>query len=76
MVLNVLVTQVKKTLATTFCRFNLFLDPNTTAIEHVLTFHLLYRRLLYRRLLYRRLLYRRLLYRRVFVIVLFFIVIG
>ena len=45
------------------CRFNLFLDPNTTAIEHVLTFHLLYRHLLYRHLLYRHLLYRHLLYR-------------
>ena len=42
---------------------NLFLDPNTTAIEHVLTFHLLYRHLLYRHLLYRHLLYRHLLYR-------------
>ena len=48
-------------------RFNLFIDPNTTAIKHVLTFllfnHLLYRHLLYRHLLYRHLLYRHLLYR-------------
>ena len=29
-------------------RFNLFLNPNTAAIEYVLTFHLLYRHLLYR----------------------------
>ena len=52
---------------------NLFLDPNTTAIEHVLTFHsfietsclfviffiviLFIRHLLYRHLLYRHLLY-------------------
>ena len=35
---------------------NLFLDPNTAAIEYVLTFHLLYRHLLYRHLLYRHLL--------------------
>ena len=41
---------------------NLFLDPNTTAIEHVLTFHLLYCHLLYRHLLYRHLLYHRVLY--------------
>ena len=39
-------------------RFNRFLDPNATAIEHVLTFHLLYRYFLYRRLLYLHLLYR------------------
>ena len=44
------------------------LNPNTAAIEHVLTFtflfnHLLYRHLLYRHLLYRHLLYRHLLYR-------------
>jgi len=48
-------------------RFNLFLDPNTTAIEHVLTFHLLYRHLLYcqllRHLLCHRFLYLHLLYR-------------
>ena len=43
-------------------RFNLFLDPNTTAIVYVLTFHLLYRHLLYCHLLYRHLLYHRLLY--------------
>ena len=42
---------------------NLFLDPNTTAIEHVLTFHLLYRHLLYRHLLYYLLLCFHLLYR-------------
>ena len=38
------------------------LNPNTAALEHVLTFHLLYRHLLYRHLLYRHLLYLRLLY--------------
>ena len=42
---------------------NLFLDPNTAAIEYVLTFHLLYRHLLYHHLLYRHLIYRHLLYR-------------
>ena len=42
---------------------NLFFDPNTAAIEYVLTFHLLYRQLLYRHLLYRHLLYHHLLYR-------------
>ena len=41
----------------TVSRFNLFLDPNTTAIEHILTFHLLYRHLLYCHLLYRHLLF-------------------
>ena len=40
---------------------NLFLDPNTAAIEYVLTFHLLYHHLLYRHLLYRHVLYRHLL---------------
>ena len=35
---------------------NLFLDPNTTAIEHELTFHF-FNHLYYRRLLDRRLLY-------------------
>ena len=38
------------------------LNPNTTAIECVLTFLLLYRHLLYRRLFYCHLLYRHLLY--------------
>ena len=39
------------------------LNPNTAAIEYVLTFHLLYRHLLYHHLLYRHLIYRHLLYR-------------
>jgi len=34
------------------------LNPNTTAVKHVLTFHSLFNHLLYRHLLYRHLLYR------------------
>ena len=33
------------------CRFELFLDPNTTAVGHVLTIHAFFNHLLYRHLL-------------------------